>query len=134
MAGREHSRKELQGKLLSRGFAEDQVEVVLDKLVKADLQNDARFAEFYVDGRVRRGSGPLRIRAELRERGIDDSLITEYLDLYSEQWFDELRRVHDNKYGSELPADRKEMARRARFLEYRGFPTDLIRQLLFNQD
>ena len=110
------------------------MELVLDELAKAGLQSDARFTESYVDSRVRRGSGPQRIRAELRERGIDDSLIAETLDLYTEQWWEELRRVHDGKYGSEPPADRKEMARRARFLEYRGFPTDLIRQLLFNPD
>jgi regulatory protein len=32
-------------------------------------------AEAYVAGRLRKGFGPLRLRQELRERGLDDDLI-----------------------------------------------------------
>ncbi|MEN8167789.1 MAG: hypothetical protein ABFR65_09980 [Pseudomonadota bacterium] len=39
--------------------------------------------------------------------------------------------MHDSKYGAQPPTDRKEMARRARFLEYRGFPGDLMAEFLF---
>ncbi len=107
---------------------------MLDELAQRGLQSDDRFTELYTEGRVRKGNGPIRIRAELRERGISDSLIVEYLDNYAEEWPEVLRRVHDGKYGLELPIDRKEMARRARFLEYRGFPSDLLGEFLFRHD
>ena len=41
-----------------------------------------------------------------------------------------LREVHDRKYGSGLPQDYKEQARRARFLSQRGFTGEQIRDLL----
>ncbi|MEN8179763.1 MAG: regulatory protein RecX [Pseudomonadota bacterium] len=134
LTAREHSRKQLRGKLSSRGYGSEEIEQVLDDLARRDLQSDDRFAQIYTEFRVGKGNGPIRIRAELRERGISDGLIATMLENYTEDWPDELRRVHDRKYGAELPSDRKEMARRARFLEYRGFPGELIGQLLFNHD
>ena len=41
--------------------------------------SDARFAESFVRVRSERGQGPLRIRAELRERGVTDVLVDEVL-------------------------------------------------------
>jgi regulatory protein len=132
LTSREHSRKELLGKLTSRGYPREQVEAILDNLAQRGLQSDTRFAEGYLEGRVRKGYGPLRIRAELHERGIDESRIERALEPYAEQWWEQLRRVHTQKYGAEPPKDRKELARRARFLEYRGFPAGLIGELLFH--
>ena len=132
LTAREHSRKELSGKLSSRGFDREQIETVLDELAHRGLQSDLRFAEGYVEERVRKGSGPLRIRAELRERGLEDGLIERSLEPYADEWPVKLQRVHEQKYGTQPPKDRKEMARRARFLEYRGFPSDLIAALLFD--
>ncbi len=134
LTAREHSRKELYGKLAARGYTEDDIEQVLDDLAQRGLQSDDRFCEGYIEIRVRKGNGPLRIRAELRERGISDSLIDAMLEHYASDWPGILRRVHDSKYGAESPGDQKEMARRARFLEYRGFPGELIGRLLFNND
>ena len=131
---REHSRKELLGKLTNRGFDCEQVETVLDALALQGLQSDTRFTEQYIEGRVRKGSGPVRIRAELRERGVDDNQIDTCLEPYAELWMERLRRVHEQKYGASAIGDRKELARQARFLEYRGFPTDLIAKFLFHSD
>ncbi|MDJ0807433.1 MAG: regulatory protein RecX [Gammaproteobacteria bacterium] len=113
---------------------EVEIERVLDDLAAKGLQSDRRFAETYTASRVRKGNGPLRINAELRERGIGEGLIAEILDDYAADWSGLVRRVHDQKYGSEIAGDRKELARRARFLEYRGFPADMIGSFLFNRD
>ena len=40
------------------------------------------------------------------------------------------RAARTRKFGSEIPKDRKERARQARFLQYRGFSTDHIRAVL----
>jgi regulatory protein len=131
---REHSRKELLGKLAARGYAHEQIEPVLEALSRQGLQSDTRFAEGFIEGRMRKGSGPLRIRAELRERGIQEGLIDTCLGSYAGQWREEIRRVHDSKYGAAPAKDRKELARRARFLEYRGFPGELIGELLLRHE
>ena len=132
LTAREHSRRELLAKLAARGYAEEEIRRVLDELAEKGLQSDERFAQSFIESRVRKGYGPLRIRAELHERGLDDGLIADQLEAFDLDWSELLRRVHDQKYGAELATDRKEMARRARFLEYRGFPGDLIGHLLFN--
>lgn len=100
---------------------------MLEGLIHRRLLSDERFTEQYLNSRRQRGYGPLRIRAELRERGVDEGLIEAYLDERDEGWVKCLRQAHNKKYGDTLPRDFKEQARRARFLQYRGFSADLIR-------
>ena len=40
------------------------------------------------------------------------------------------RAARRRKFGPEIPKDRKERSRQARFLQYRGFSTDHIRAVL----
>ena len=124
--------RELQLKLHSRGFEEHGIETVLQRLRESDLQSDDRYTENYISSRVERGNGPVRIRAELRERGIDEALIETQLEGYAELWPSLLRRVHDAKFGSDPGTDRRLLAKKARFLENRGFPGELIRRFLFD--
>ena len=132
MAVREHTRRELRFKLLKRHWESDLVERVLDDLQAASLQSDVRFTEAFVDSRVRKGQGPMRIRSELRDKGVEQRLVEEYLQDYSDEWPGLLKEVHDAKYGRERADSNKELARRARFLESRGFPSELIRAFLFD--
>jgi len=133
LAVREHCRRELRRKLEKHPFDPDLLEQVLDRLQQSGLQSDERFTEAFVAGRVCKGQGPLRIRAELRERGVGSELIGRYLDRYQEAWFDLLRQVHDAKYGpGRGGGGERELAKRARFLEYRGFPREMIREFLLD--
>ncbi|MET0090464.1 MAG: regulatory protein RecX [Candidatus Thiodiazotropha sp.] len=132
LAAREHSRRELRNKLLQRGHDPELIEQVLDDLQASSLQSDARYAQQFVESRVTRGQGPVRIRMELRERGVDDALVREAMAPYDDEWPELLNGVHDAKYGQERTGDYKEAARRARFLESRGFPGDLVRRFLFD--
>jgi len=131
LASREHSRKELERKLLSKSHAADDVEQVLDQLAAQGLQSDARYAEAYIHSRIQRGYGPLRIRAELKERGVSGGLIAGYLSDDPDLWREQLQDTHDRKYGSSRTTDRKEQAKRGRFLAHRGFSGEMISQLLF---
>ncbi|MGB8146312.1 MAG: regulatory protein RecX, partial [Chromatiaceae bacterium] len=65
LAGREHSRRELERKLLARGYEAAILVGVLDALTETGLLSDERMAEAYVAGRLRKGFGPLRLRQEL---------------------------------------------------------------------
>ncbi|MET0000068.1 MAG: regulatory protein RecX [Candidatus Thiodiazotropha lotti] len=132
LAAREHSQQELRRKLLSRHYDEALIEQVLDDLTSASLLSDGRFAESFVESRVRKGQGPLRIALELRERGISQFMIDEVLVPYEDQWQQLLGEVHDAKYGAIRAESNKELAKRARFLESRGFPSEMIRRLLLD--
>lgn len=130
LAAREHSVAELRRKLQARGCGSDGVERVLTGLQEQGLLSDARFVDGYVEERLRKGFGPLRIRAELQERGIAAERIARSLGLDEEVWMDVLSRVHDKKFGEAPPSGRAEFARRARFLEYRGFTVSQVSRFL----
>lgn len=99
---------------------------MLDALEAERLLSDERYTEAYVHSRESRGFGPLRIRAELRERGVDAALVERYLDQDRERVEARAREEHRKKYGSRSPENHSERARQARFLQGRGFPGDVI--------
>ncbi|WP_456406653.1 regulatory protein RecX [Thiolapillus sp.] len=127
---REHSRFELERKLLRR-FDEALVQQVLQNLEQQGLQSDERFAEQYAYSRRNKGYGPLRIRAELRERGIAEELIATWLEDDEQDWYALMIGAAEKKFGAQPPADRREMAKRGRFLSSRGFPSWMINDYLF---
>jgi regulatory protein len=134
LASREHSRLELARKLAARRYPSDVVETVLDDLERDDLLSEARLVDAYVAERLGKGFGPLRIRFELREKGLPDDLVEPHLDLGDERCMTLLRTAHNRRFGAEAPVDARERAKRGRFLEYRGFPARLIARLLDSDD
>ncbi len=130
LAAREHSRLELDRKLSRRGFAPDAIAGLLDELIREGALCESRLAESYVTERLSKGFGPLRIREELRRKGLAEDLIDPHLRLNDDEWLERIGAVYDRRYGLDGPADSKEKARRARFLEGRGFPASLIGRFL----
>lgn len=128
LARREHTRVELERKLAPHGEPEE-IEAVIAELARADLQSDARFAESYVRSQAAR-LGAARLAQSLRTRGVDAALIAAQLD--SAELPDELERaaaVWTKKFIGP-PADRREWAKQARFLQGRGFSSETIGKLL----
>lgn len=131
LAGREHSREELRRKLKLRASCPGLLAAVLDALEAEQALSDSRFTAMFIESRRRKGFGPVRIRLELAERGVDSELVDARLDEQDPVWWEQLQTVARNKFGTRIPGDFKERARRARFLEYRGFPLPQIRRLLW---
>ncbi|MGB5180459.1 MAG: regulatory protein RecX [Gammaproteobacteria bacterium] len=126
LARREHGVLELTRKLTTRGFDADSVEAAVRDLIADGLLSDSRFAEAFVHSRFQKGSGPQKIHAELRQRGIDDDLISTCLESVSEQWLERVREVREKKFGPEPPRDFRERNRQMRFLQQRGFTSEQI--------
>jgi regulatory protein len=133
LAQREHSARELERKLYDKGFAADMVAECIARLQQERLQSDGRYAESYVHMRAGKGYGPLRIRAELAERGVTDEFITSPLEEMDGQWSELAEQARRKRFGNKLPKDFQERARQARFLQYRGFATEHFRNV-FNGD
>lgn len=133
LARREHSRAELTRKLSADFAVEEPVAQVLDELAATGAQSDARVAEALVASGVRRGHGPLRIRRELAERGIDADLVQHALTASAVDWPAVAAQVCARKFGDGPAPDWPERARRARFLQYRGFGADAIEAVLSRQ-
>jgi regulatory protein len=126
LANREHSALELTQKLLKAGFDELDVETVITQLQQAGLQSDHRYAESYVSSRANRGYGSVRIKMELKERGVDAEIITESLQQAEIDWFALATDVRCKRFGEQKPEDYKSRAKQQRFLQYRGFTHEQI--------
>jgi regulatory protein len=117
-------------KLQQRGCGAAVAAQVLAALDAEGLISDERFVEALLHVRRSRGYGPLYIRRELEEKGIARSVIERWLDPRSRDWLDDLRRVKKKKFGGKQPASLAERARQTRFLQYRGFTHEQIREIL----
>ena len=127
LSRREHSQLELREKLAARDVDPGLIDATVEQLVADGLVSDARFAESFVGARMRRGQGPVRIRAELKRRGVADALIEQHLYDPELDWRGCAAEVRRKKFGADLPADFPSRAKQQRFLQYRGFTGEQIR-------
>ncbi|NTV09604.1 MAG: recombination regulator RecX [Zoogloea sp.] len=128
LATREHSRAELARKLAAHGTP-DEISEILDRMTELGFLSDERFAAAFVRSKAAR-FGTQRLRFELARKGVADELIA--AALASESGSDDLARAREvwaRKF-DERPGDPKEWARQARFLQSRGFSTDIICKIL----
>jgi regulatory protein len=133
LARREHSLAELREKLVAREFGPDEIDEALTGLAREGLASNARFTDAFIASRIRKGQGPIRIRAELAERGIDAEAIAQALP-GAHDWRALAREVRTKRFGSAPPKDFKDRARQSRFLEYRGFAAEQIRAAMGGDD
>ena len=134
LARREYGRAELIGKLVQRGCEEEAAARIVAALTAEGLVSDDRFIEALLHVRRVRGYGPLYIRRELEEKGIDRGTIEHWLDAGSRDWVEDVKRVNKKKFGGEQPASLAERAKRTRFLQSRGFTHEQIRRALGSDD
>jgi regulatory protein len=129
LARREHSQFELVRKLRVRKFDPEAIAQLIKQLVESDLLSDLRFAHALVHSRTERGYGPIRIRATLRERGVDDDVIAQALDPNDPQWVERARVRVRRRFGDEAPVDLRDEARRSRYLAGQGYSHEQVRAL-----
>jgi len=77
---RARSRSELRKRLLDKDFAPADVDAVLERLSRQQLLDDADFADEWVRSRhLHAGKGRTALRYELRDKGVEDSVIADAL-------------------------------------------------------
>ena len=126
LARREYGQDELVRKLADKGYKRTVVEDEVARLADEGLQSDMRFAESFVQSRISQGKGPVRIRADLSQRGIREGVVEWAIEAADVDWFELAIAERVKKFGVDVPADFKEKARQMRFLQYRGFEQDHI--------
>ena len=130
LARREHAVQELKQKLHIKGYGSEEIHSTVQVLLDENLLSDTRFTEAFIHSRQQRGSGPMKIQAELRQKGISDAMIAEFLHERDRLWLDIAQQVRRKKFGEILPRDYKEKARQARFLQQRGFSSEQTHYVL----
>jgi regulatory protein len=119
---REHSRAELARKLAAHAESPEALEAVLDSLRSKKQQSDERFAEERARS-LSRKYGAAKILHDLKSRGISDE-ISQRVARESDD-LQKAREILRRKFSSEAQT-REERAKRARFLQGRGFSYDVI--------
>ncbi len=130
LARREHGRVELTRNLRSRGAADELIDAALARLAQEGLLSEARYLEAFVSYKARAGYGPLRIREELTQRGLNRGDVEQDVRDSGIDWREYLQETWQRKFAGELPRDVRERAKQGRFLSYRGYPPELIGRLL----
>ena len=119
LSRREHSSKEIFKKLSPRVESKELLEEEIEKLKADGLLSDERFAESYFQSRKNRGYGPLRIRNELKQRGVGDQI---FYSLSNEiEWSEFALEALKKKVSGNMPTETKDILKLKRFLNYRGF-------------
>lgn len=123
LARREYAVGELHGRLCTKWRGEEGIQQLADELVD-DLVNegslsDQRYVAAFVRSKRQRSQGPVKIRAELRQRQLSDALIEQALDQESEIWVDLAAAWLARKHDGELEFE--DRARFYRRLVNRGF-------------
>src|SRR5450830_198331 len=134
LARREHGRVELTRKLRQRGASPEMIDTELDRLTEEGLLSESRYLESFVSYRARSGYGPLRIREELGQRGLQRTDIELALRESGINWHERLEDTWRRKFAGHLPIDMRERAKQGRFLAYRGFSMEMISRLFSGRD
>jgi len=130
LSRREHSKVELQRKMEQRGFDSKAVARVIELLIERNWQSDERFTGSYIRHRIMQRQGPIKIRAELTMRGIQSDDIERHFEEEQVDWFALAAEALQRKFRVPAGDDRKEYARRQRFLASRGFTMEHIRRAM----
>ncbi len=125
LARREHSRDELARKLSPHAESPEALEGLLRELESRKQLSNERFAEQRAHVLARK-YGPARIRHDLKAKGIAPELVDR---VYAAGELETARAILQRKYRS-APATREERARRARFLQGRGFSAEVVHRLV----
>ena len=127
---REHSVKELSLKLMRKSERTDLVLAVIAALENKKFLSDERFTESFVRSRACKGFGPIRIRLELRDKGIQSNLVETHIDQNADLWVEVAYLQYAKKFGSSKILDYGEWAKRARFMQSRGFNSEQIDRVI----
>ena len=127
---REHSRDELARKLAPYAESNEILEGVLRELESRKQLSNERFAEERARWLARK-YGAARIRHDLKTKGISeaasDRAVAELDDVAK------AKEILARKYRAPATT-REERAKRARFLQGRGFSSDVIRRLVLRDE
>jgi len=128
LAQREHSRVELQRKLSRHDADPAAIDSLLDELQRLNLLSAERFAQSLVHRRRSR-YGVARIAQELAVHGLDAEVTAAALRAVGDDERARAQAVWARKF-AHLPQDAAERARQTRFLQQRGFSSDVVRAVL----
>ena len=131
LAQREHGTQEIIKKLQQKHpDCMDVIAQVVATLHESDWLNERRYIEAYIRKEVALGHGPKHIHAALRQKNADAALVLQCMQESDVDWQALAIIVRVKKFGQTLPKTPADLAKQMRFLSYRGFDGDMVRNAL----
>ena len=127
LSRREHSVSELRNKLIRFNPDPDDLKDVIERLITSNFLDDKRFASAFIRSKAESGYGPNYISQYLTKKGIP----SDKYDIYSLEidWEDKcLTQFNKKRRNKEINFKEKEKI--LRFLAYRGFSYEIIKNAL----
>ena len=128
LAGREHSRAELERKLKAHEETPGQLAQVLDDLQAKDFISEARVVESVINRRASR-FGASRIKYELLNKGLGAEAVAAAVNRLKGSELERAQVIWRKKFDGPAP-DAAGRAKQMRFLAARGFGGDVIRRVV----
>lgn len=146
LSRREYGKAELKQKLIDKEQAPDKIDALLDEFEKKGYQSDYRTTLMLIRENIRKGRGRGRIKQEFYRKKIAmPSNIDELIDMANAEseefkefvddsadnlvdgvdWLKLAVTARTKKYGDDIPTEQKDKAKQLRFLQYRGFQSDI---------
>ena len=132
LAGREHSRAELERKLKAHEETPGQLAQVLDELQAKDFISEARVVESVINRRASR-FGASRIKYELLNKGLGAEAVAAAVNRLKGSELERAQVIWRKKFDGPAP-DAAARAKQMRFLAARGFGGDVIRRVVSQAD
>ncbi len=128
---RARTEKEVEKRLKERGYPQEIIEEIIEKLIKLKYLDDKSYADDFIRNRVKYGTRKLKI--DLRQKGIDNEMVQECLDECLDAETEFARALCEAQKALKTirpPYDRLVINRLRGRLARRGFTGDVINQVM----
>ncbi|MBU2897173.1 recombination regulator RecX [Vibrio hepatarius] len=126
LSRRDHGEYELYQKLIYKGYDEKAVNDAINFCLEHHYLDDLRYAKSQIRQHVHKGHGERRIRQELQQKRVADSVVEQAMEEEPQDWFELAKQVAEKKFKGQKAIDLKENAKQVRFLQYRGYSFEQI--------
>jgi regulatory protein len=133
LGSRARSRAEVRRRLARKGYEEEVIDQVIDRLSQGGLIDDSQFTEAWVRARTTgRAMGPRRIAWELRRKGVDAETIRGAVERIDEATELGLALMVGRQKAESMRGEPMQVARRkiAAALQRRGFSWEVTARVL----
>ncbi len=132
LARREYSIRELYSKALAKGYAENEISVVIHKLLEFDFQSDYRYAEMIVNSKYNKCYGPNYIQYYLHQKGMSKSYFAAIIKENHYDWVAVATQIVQKRLNQVQSVDRIDEQKQIMFLQNRGFSIDHAKAAMLN--
>ncbi|OAJ94374.1 recombination regulator RecX [Vibrio bivalvicida] len=133
LSRRDHGEYEMYQKLSLKGYEDDAIQEAINFCLDNNYLDDLRYAKSQVRQHVYKGHGERRIRQELNQKRVAESVIEKAIEEEPQDWFELAKSAAEKKFKGMQAKDQKEYAKQVRFLQYRGYSFEQISYALSSE-